>query len=232
MSDTSIIDSIHQMHSDLVKAFQEEASEKSTRNLKLLEVRIESSKKYFTEFKEKVLIKYPSYGFSLPIEYEAKKFAVYYAYFLELYRDFVVSMEMSDTRMAIYKIISASQATIINSRLIVNLDTPDDKNEETTSMLADLNGRLAHFCGLELLIDWIGDEKTHNQNILYRSDVLSVSNKFTTDIVNEHLLYLQNLAFEYYATGNNTFELFLMAQYWKLFHYFLFDPRTQRNLSI
>lgn len=232
MNDNITSDSIEQIYQELLKLLETENSEKTIRDKELLNVRIESSTNYFTQFQNKILANYPSYGFLHPIEFEAKRFAVYYAYYLELYRNFVVSVKFSDTLMSIYKIISASQATIITSRPIVNLEEPSDKSEKTISMLADLNGRLAQFYGLELLIDWIGDEETQNQNILYRSDVLSVTNKFTVDLVNEHLLYLQNLAFEYYATGNNTFELFLMAQYWKLFHYFLFDPRTQRNLSI
>ncbi len=194
------------------------------RDYQLLLKRKEVSYVYFHKFKETILSQsiYCDYKFQFDLEIEAKRIAVLYTYFLDIYRKMVCGRNGERTNMSLYKIISASQATIINSNPIRNIN---DKIDETS---IKLTVEFAFFYATQILFDWIGDSKAHSQNFAYKIDFY-LSDQYVKEIVEDHFDYLEVLVYTITKDGTKEgfFDLFLMAQFWKLFHFNLFDPRTK-----
>ncbi|MBX7227741.1 MAG: hypothetical protein K1X55_17025 [Chitinophagales bacterium] len=231
MSQETNQDEIDKSYNELLQILEDKSKrdKKYLRDIDLLVARMKNSKEYFLEFQKEVLKDYPEYKFEFDLDIESKRFATLYAYYLEQFRLYVVGENGSNTKMSVYKIISASQATILAIRPIKC--TQDNSCIETKLLTCTLNGKLAQYYGLQFLSDWIASEKTRNQDITFIALELH-SDKYISELFYEHLQYLQKLAFLNSEREEITIELFLLAQYWKVFHYYIFDPRLFETDSI
>lgn len=217
-------------YDELIKILESQNTAKSIRDIKLLNSRKDYTSKYYKKFIDGILVDYPDFGLLLAEELEGKRFAAIYTFYLEQLRLNVEAPNGGDTLMSIYKIIAASQATIVSISPIVRV-RQDSKIENELKTTSELNGGLAYFYAIELLTDWISAVNTQNQDFSYRVGKL-FSDQYVKELTQEHTIYLSKKVMSNLQRKEKPFELLMMAQYWKIFHYYLFDPRTMETESI